>query len=81
MSQPFEFGDSLYLVKILERADPVPLPFEQVKDFIRADLEAQQHEQLDAELAARLLREARFTLYDQVILQMLEADRATPAAP
>jgi len=81
VSQPFEFGDSVYIVKILERTDPVPLPFEQVKDFIRPELEAQQHEQLDAELAERLLREARFTFYEQVIQQMLEADRATQAAP
>ena len=81
VSQPFEFGDSVYIVKILERTDPVPLPFEQVKDFIRAELEAQQHEQLDTELAARLLREARLTIYDQVIQQILEADRATQAAP
>ena len=81
VSQPFEFGDSVYIVKILERTDPVPLPFEQVKDFIRAELEAQQHEQLDAELAARLLREARLTIYDQVIQQILEADQATQVSP
>ncbi|MBF8284797.1 MAG: hypothetical protein HW378_3712, partial [Anaerolineales bacterium] len=48
---------------------------------IRAELEAQQHEQLDAELAARLLREARLTIYDQVIQQILEADQATQVSP
>jgi parvulin-like peptidyl-prolyl isomerase len=83
VSQPFEFGDSIYIVKILERTEPVPLEFEQVKDYIRAELEAQQHEQGDAKLAARLLRDARYTVYDEVILQMLDADadRATQAAP
>lgn len=81
VSQPFEFGDSVYIVRILERTEPVPLDFEQVKDYIRAELEAQQHEQGDADLAARLLRDAGYTVYDEVILQMLEADRATQAPP
>jgi len=65
----------------LERVEPKPLGFEQVNDYIQAELEAQQHEQLDAELAGRLLREARFTVYDRVILQMLGADKVTRTGP
>ena len=80
VSQPFAFGDSVFIVKVLEWAEPVPLEFERVKDFIRAELEAQQHERLDAELTARLMREANVTIYDQVIAQMMETDRATPVA-
>jgi YHS domain-containing protein len=34
---------------------------------------------LDAEVAGRLLKEARATIYDQVIQKMLEAEQATPA--
>jgi len=81
VSRPFALGNNIYIVKVLERTEPKPLEFEQVKDFIRVELEAQQHEQRDAELAAGLLREANTTIYDQVILQMVEADRATPVAP
>lgn len=81
VSQPFEFGDSIYVVKILERTDPVPLAFEEVEGYIRGELETQQHRQLDSELAARLLRDAHFAIYDQVILQMLEADQAAQAIP
>ncbi len=77
VSQPFEFGDSIYLVKILERTDPTPMTFEQAKEYIRPELEAQRHERLDAELVDRLLREANFVAYDQVIQQMAEADLAT----
>jgi len=77
LSQPFEFGDSLYLVKILERTEPVTLPFDQVQDFIRAELEAREHERLDMELAARLLRDANVMIYDAVIMQMIEAEPAS----
>jgi len=81
VSRPFAFGNNLYIVKVLERTQPVPLEFDQVKDHLRIDLEAQQHDQLDAELTTRLMREANVTLYDQVIAKMLETDRATPPAP
>ena len=81
VSQPFEFGDSLYIVKILERSEPVPLTFEQVKDFLRGELEAIQHQQLDAQLAERLLRDAHVAIYDEVILQALESDAAMQNSP
>lgn len=80
-SQPFDFDGSSHIVEIHKRTDPVPVTLERAKEYIRAELEGQQHERLDAELAARLLRDADFTVYDQVILQMLEADRATHTAP
>ena len=76
VSQPFEYGRDIYIVKILERVEPKPLEFNQVKDHIRSDLEARQHEQLDAEVAYRLLKEARAIIYDQVIQKMLEAEEA-----
>jgi parvulin-like peptidyl-prolyl isomerase len=79
ISQPFEYGQDIYIVKILERVEPKPLDFEQVKDHIRSELEARQHEQLDAEVAYRLLKEARATIYDQVIQNMLEAEQTTSA--
>lgn len=81
VSQPFEFGGSIYLVKVLERTEPEPLAFEAVQDYIRAELEAQQHAQLDSDLAARMLRDAHVAIYDEVLLGMLEADRAAPAQP
>ena len=79
VSQPFEYGKDIYIVKILERVNSKPLDFEQVKDHIRSELEARQHEQIDAEVASDLLREAHATIYDQVIQKMLEAEPATPA--
>ena len=78
VSQPFEYGQDIYIVKVLERVEPKPLDFDQVKDYIRGELEARQHEVLDAEVAARLLKEARATVYDRVIQNMLEAKQATP---
>ncbi len=59
----------------------MPLDFEQVKNLVRAELETQRHEQLDAELATRLMREANVAIYEQVILKMLETDQAARAAP
>ena len=79
VSQPFEYGQDIYIVKVLERVEPKPLDFEQVKDYIRGELEVRQHEVLDAEVAGRLLKEARATIYDRVIQKMLEAEQATPA--
>jgi parvulin-like peptidyl-prolyl isomerase len=79
VSQPFEYGQDIYIVKVLERVEPKPLDFEQVKDYIRGELESRQHEVLDAEVAAGLLKEARGTVYDRVIQKMLEAEQATPA--
>lgn len=81
VSRPVAFGNNLYIVKVLEHTRPAPLEFDQIKDHLRADLETQQHDQLDAELTARLMREANVTVYDQVIAKMLETDRATPPAP
>jgi parvulin-like peptidyl-prolyl isomerase len=75
VSQPFEYGKDIYIVKILERVEPKPLEFDQVKDHIRSELEARQHEQLDAKVASRLLEEARATIYSQVIQNMLEPER------
>jgi parvulin-like peptidyl-prolyl isomerase len=79
VSQPFEYGTDIYIVKVLERTEPKPLAFEQVKEDIRAELEARQHEQFDAEVASRLLEEARATIYARVIQEMVEAEQATPA--
>jgi parvulin-like peptidyl-prolyl isomerase len=78
VSQPFEYGQDIYIVKVLERVEPKPLEFEQVKDHIRTELEARLHEQLDAEVASRLLKDARATIYDQVIQGMLDTPWATP---
>ena len=79
VSQPFEYGKDIYIVEILERVEPKPLDFEEVKDHIRHELEARQHQQLDAEVASRLLKEARVTIYDQVIQKMLEPEQASSA--
>ena len=79
VSQPFEYGQDLYIVKILERVEPKPLDFEEAKHHICHELESRQHEQLDAEVASRLLIEARATIYDQVIQKMLEVEQAKPA--
>lgn len=79
VSEPFEYGQDVYIVKILERVEPKPLDFEQVKEHIRSELEARQHEQFDTEVASRLLKEAHATVYDGVILKLSETEQATPA--
>lgn len=74
VSQPFEYGQDIYIVKILERVESQPLDFEQVKDYIREELEAKQHQQLDAEVAFSLLKDADARIYDQTIEEMLQAE-------
>ncbi|HEX7973343.1 MAG TPA: peptidyl-prolyl cis-trans isomerase [Anaerolineales bacterium] len=79
VSEPFKYGPDIYIVKVQERTGPKPLAFEQVKESIRAELEARQHEQSDAEAAARLLNETRAKIYNPVIREMLAVEQATPA--
>ena len=79
VSQPFEYGPDIYIVKVIELTEPKPLAFEQVKEAIRAELEDRQHEQFDAEVASRLLKDARARIYDRVIQEIAAAEQPTPA--
>lgn len=67
ISQPFLFGDSLYIVQVIERSGPEQLPFEQAKPYIEEILTQQKHDEQMVQLQESLLGQANFVLYPTVL--------------
>lgn len=67
ISQPFEFGDSLYIVQVMERTGPEQLPFEQAKPYIEEILTQQKHDEQMVQLQETLLEQANFVIYPTVL--------------
>ncbi len=80
ISLPFFFGDSLYIVQVIERSDPQPIPFEQAKELIREKLTHDQHDELLANLSERVTQDANIVIYDSV-LRALVAEFAPAQTP
>lgn len=77
ISPVFEYGDSLYIVQIIERTEPETLTFEQVGPSIEEILRQQKHEEISAQLQLRLLEEANFVIYEDVVVAYLEEREAS----
>ncbi|HID61940.1 MAG TPA: peptidyl-prolyl cis-trans isomerase, partial [Anaerolineae bacterium] len=71
ISQPFEFGGSLYIVQVLERVEPRPLSLEEAQEWIRRELELQKHDELTRQLSQKLLEQAGLVVYDSVLRETL----------
>jgi len=67
ISQPFQFGDSLYIVEVIERTGPEQLPFEQAKPYIEEILTQQKHDEQLVQLQEKLLKDANFVIYPTVL--------------
>lgn len=67
ISPVFEFGDSLYIVQVIERTEPATVSFEQARASIQAYLYQQEHETMTVQLEDRLLEQAGFTIYSSVL--------------
>lgn len=67
ISQPFRFGDSLYIVQVIERSAPKQLSFEQAKPYIEEILTQQKHDAQMAQLQESLLSQANFVFYPTVL--------------
>jgi len=67
VSPVFEFGDSLYIVQVIERTEEQTLTFEQAQSYIQEILYQQEHETLTAQLENSLLEQAGFTVYSSVL--------------
>ncbi|MBZ0291519.1 MAG: peptidyl-prolyl cis-trans isomerase [Anaerolineae bacterium] len=67
ISPIFEFGDSLYIVQVIERTEPESLTFEQARPYIQEILYQQEHEALTAQLENTLLEQAGLTIYPGVL--------------
>ena len=78
ISQPFQFGDSLYIVQVIERSGPEQLPFEQAKPYIEEILTQQKHNEQMVQLQETLLKQANFVIYPTVLEKYFQ-ELQTPA--
>lgn len=82
ISPPFFYGDSLYIVQVIERSDPQPIPFDQAKPLIEEKLSHEQHDDLLANLSERIVQEANMVIYDStlrtLIAELVPAQTPTP---
>jgi len=76
-SPPYRNGDQIEMVRVLERVEPQPLPFEQVRDRVRTDLLVSRRHEEYAALVQELLAARRFT----VARPQLEAMLTRPVSP
>lgn len=80
ISQPFQFGDSLYIVQVIERTEPERLAFEQARPYIEEILTQQKHEERLAQLTDDLFKQANVVVYETVLLDYFKT-LPTPIAP
>lgn len=78
ISAPFVFGDSIYIIQVIERTESEQLPFEQAKPYIEEILTQQKHDEQLTQIQAKLLEEANFVLYPTVLEQYFQ-QLQTPA--
>ena len=80
ISPPFEFGDSLYIVQVIEWTDPEALSIEEARPYIEEILTEQKHDELAAKLQISLLEEANVVIYWNVLEGYLtQLDTPAPA--
>ena len=81
ISQPFEFGDSLYIVQVIERSESEPISFEEAKPFLEEILTEQKHDELLTQVSEQLFEQANVVIYQEVLegyFQKLETEMLTP---
>lgn len=67
ISPVFQYGDSLYIVQVIERTDPETISLEQASPFIEEILFEQEHDTLTTQLQRQFLDETGFALYPSVL--------------
>jgi parvulin-like peptidyl-prolyl isomerase len=74
ISRPFIFHGSYYIVQVRKRQDPSPMPFEEARKLIEAELKARKHEVLTRDMEKTLLEQANLVIFEPVIEAMLAKD-------
>lgn len=80
ISQPFEFGDSLYIVQVIERTETETVALEEARPFIEEILTQQQHSEFEVQLQEQLLEQADFEIYWPVLERYIQ-QLPTPVLP
>ena len=74
ISRPFIFHSSYYIVQVRKRQAPIPMPFDEAREIIEADLKARKHEELTRDMEKTLLEQANLIIFEPVIETMLAKD-------
>ena len=76
-SVPFTSGGRLQIVRVLERREPEPLPFEQVRDQVLIAYLDRHGQRLYAELRREMLEGAAFRLLEDRFAELLDSGLVT----
>ena len=71
-SEPFEYQNSLYIVKVREREEKRQPTFEEVKEHVKEDLAAEKHQKRVAELEDELYNRSKLTIYDDALADLIK---------
>jgi parvulin-like peptidyl-prolyl isomerase len=64
-------GDSYYIVLVREKVEAQPLPLDQVRDQVRADVRAEKHERVLDKFEQELLQRMGLTIHEDRLKQLL----------
>lgn len=67
ISRPFQSGDSLYIIQVIERTESKQLTFDEAKPYIEEILTQQKHAEQLAQIQETLLKNANFVVYPTVL--------------
>jgi parvulin-like peptidyl-prolyl isomerase len=67
ISRPFQSGDSLYIIQVIERTEAKQLPFKEAKLYIEEILTQQKHDEQLTQIQDKLLKDANFVVYPTVL--------------
>jgi parvulin-like peptidyl-prolyl isomerase len=71
ISEVFEFGNDYYIVQIREMKSRKQLTFEKVRELVKKDLMAKEHQKVMENWQDDLLRSAGFIVYDRPLQEVL----------
>lgn len=80
ISEPFEYGDSYYIVQIRDMESRKGIPFEEVKEFVKRDLMAKEHQKVMEKWEDDLLRSVAFTVYEGNLQEALAKEPTRESA-
>ena len=67
-----EYNGGYYIVQVRERTEERQQSFEEVADTIKAHLQAQQHEQLEADMQKTLLERVDLVIFDKTLRRLVK---------
>ena len=72
ISRPFLFHGSYYIVQVRERQDPSPIPFDDARIAIEAELRARKHDKLSMQMEKTIIDQSELIIFDQAIESILK---------